>query len=70
MLEDIEETFRKLREHNIKLNPKKCSFGMEEGKFLGVVVTRDGFRANLEKITTITRMPSPRTLKEAQALNG
>ncbi|XP_022003391.1 uncharacterized protein LOC110900838 [Helianthus annuus] len=39
MLEDIEETFQKLREYNIKLNPKKCSFGVEEGKFLGVVVT-------------------------------
>ncbi|XP_022007353.1 uncharacterized protein LOC110906547 [Helianthus annuus] len=70
VLENIEETFQKLREYNIKLNPKKCSFGVEEGKFLGVVVTRDGFRANPEKITAITRMPSPRTLKEAQALNG
>ncbi|XP_022007659.1 uncharacterized protein LOC110906908 [Helianthus annuus] len=70
MLEDIEETFQKLREYNIKLNPKKCSFVVEEGKFLGVVVTRDGFKANPEKVAAITRMPSPRTLKEAQALNG
>ncbi|XP_022014162.1 uncharacterized protein LOC110913648 [Helianthus annuus] len=70
MLEDIEETFQKLKEYNIKLNPKKCSFGVEEGKFLGVVVTRDGFKANPEKVAAITRMPSPRTLKEAQALNG
>ncbi|XP_021986703.1 uncharacterized protein LOC110883193 [Helianthus annuus] len=37
---------------------------------LGVVVTRDGFKANPEKVAAITRMPSPRTLKEAQALNG
>ncbi|XP_022014008.1 uncharacterized protein LOC110913490 [Helianthus annuus] len=70
MLEDIEETFQRLREYNIKLNPKKCSFGVEEGKFLGVVVTRDGFKANPEKVAAIARMPSPRTLKEAQALNG
>ncbi|XP_021974450.1 protein NYNRIN-like [Helianthus annuus] len=70
MLVDIEETFQTLREYNIKLNPKKCSFGVEEGKFFGVVVTRDGFKANPEKVAAITRMPSPRTLKEAQALNG
>ncbi|XP_022027130.1 protein NYNRIN-like [Helianthus annuus] len=70
MLADIEETFQRLREYNIKLNPKKCSFGVEEGKFLGVVVTRDGFKANPEKVAAIARMPSPRTLKEAQALNG
>ncbi|XP_021971565.1 uncharacterized protein LOC110866728 [Helianthus annuus] len=69
MLEDIEETFQKLREYNTKLNPKKCSFRVEEGKFLGVIVTRDGFKANLEKVAAITRIPSPRTLKEAQALN-
>ncbi|XP_021991866.1 uncharacterized protein LOC110888658 [Helianthus annuus] len=70
MLADIEETFQTLREYNIKLNPKKCSFGVEEGKFLGVVVTQDGFKANPEKVASITRMPSHRTLKEAQALNG
>ncbi|GJY35187.1 hypothetical protein Tco_0420565 [Tanacetum coccineum] len=29
---DIEETFRTLREINMKLNPKKCTFGVEEGR--------------------------------------
>nr|GEV18283.1 hypothetical protein [Tanacetum cinerariifolium] len=32
---DIKETFRTLREINMKLNPKKCTFGVEEGMFLG-----------------------------------
>nr|GEX65982.1 reverse transcriptase domain-containing protein [Tanacetum cinerariifolium] len=35
MMRDIEETFRTLRKVNIKLNPKKCSFGLAEGVFLG-----------------------------------
>nr|GEV28792.1 reverse transcriptase domain-containing protein [Tanacetum cinerariifolium] len=35
MMRDIEETFRTLRKVNMKLNPKKCSFGLAEGVFLG-----------------------------------
>nr|GEV85971.1 reverse transcriptase domain-containing protein [Tanacetum cinerariifolium] len=35
MVRDIEETFRTLRKVYMKLNPKKCSFGLAEGVFLG-----------------------------------
>nr|GEU60356.1 reverse transcriptase domain-containing protein [Tanacetum cinerariifolium] len=35
MVRDIEETFQTLRKINMKLNPKKCSFGLAEGAFLG-----------------------------------
>ncbi|GJY61731.1 reverse transcriptase domain-containing protein [Tanacetum coccineum] len=35
LLADIAETFDNLRRINMKLNLKKCSFGVEEGKFLG-----------------------------------
>ncbi|XP_021999560.1 uncharacterized protein LOC110896640 [Helianthus annuus] len=54
----------------MKLNPAKCSFGMEEGKFLGFVVTNGGFKVNPEKVQAIERMPSPRTIKEIQRLAG
>ncbi|GKB45146.1 reverse transcriptase domain-containing protein, partial [Tanacetum coccineum] len=33
IIRDIEETFKALREINMKLNPKKCTFGIEEGMF-------------------------------------
>ncbi|GJS55421.1 reverse transcriptase domain-containing protein [Tanacetum coccineum] len=33
-IRDIEETFRTLRRINMKLNPKKCTFGVEERMFL------------------------------------
>nr|GEY04545.1 hypothetical protein [Tanacetum cinerariifolium] len=35
LIEDIAETFDNLRRINMKLNPKKCLFGVEEEKFLG-----------------------------------
>ncbi|GKD77657.1 reverse transcriptase domain-containing protein [Tanacetum coccineum] len=46
MLMDIQETFDRLRSINMKLNPKKCSFGVEEGPFLGHLITKQGIKAN------------------------
>ena len=49
-LADIKETLETLRAVNIKLNPKKCTFGATEGKFLGHIVTTEGIKANPAKI--------------------
>ncbi|GJZ43145.1 reverse transcriptase domain-containing protein [Tanacetum coccineum] len=55
---------------NMKLNPKKCSFGMEEGKFLGYIVTSEGIRGNPKKTKAVMDMPSPKTLKKMQSLRA
>ncbi|XP_022007472.1 uncharacterized protein LOC110906678 [Helianthus annuus] len=70
MLTNIQRTFDSLRRVNLKLNPVKCSFGMEEGKFLGSIVTKDGFKVNPEKVEAIQLMPSPASIKEMQRLAG
>nr|GEX50160.1 reverse transcriptase domain-containing protein [Tanacetum cinerariifolium] len=51
MMRDIEETFRTLRNVNMKLNPKKCSFGLAEGMFLGTDLSRFSHR-NAERKPT------------------
>ena len=38
-LEDLRETFETLRSYNMKLNPRKCAFGVIAGEFLGFVVS-------------------------------
>ena len=38
-LDDLKETFNKLRHYNIKLNLSKCAFGVSLGKFLGFMVS-------------------------------
>ena len=35
----LQETFKLLRRHNLKLNPLKCAFRFSSGKFLGFMVT-------------------------------
>ncbi|XP_071727931.1 uncharacterized protein [Rutidosis leptorrhynchoides] len=54
----------------MKLNPSKCSFGMEEGRFLGFTVTPRGIKASLKKIQAIKNIQSPRNKKDVQSLNG
>nr|GFC52103.1 reverse transcriptase domain-containing protein [Tanacetum cinerariifolium] len=64
MMRDIEETFRTLRKVNMKLNPKKCSFGLAEEMFLGYVVTLEERKLSPDKTTAVLQLPSPRTIKE------
>nr|GEV29447.1 reverse transcriptase domain-containing protein [Tanacetum cinerariifolium] len=70
MMRDIEETFRTLRKVNMKLNPKKCSFGLAEGVSLGYVITLEGIKPCPDKKAAVLQLPSPRTIKEVQSLNG
>ncbi|XP_071688332.1 uncharacterized protein [Rutidosis leptorrhynchoides] len=70
MLRDIQEAFASLRKINMKLNPKKCTFGVEEGKFLGHIVTERGIKANPMKIQAIEDMKSPASKKYVQRLHG
>nr|GEU93298.1 reverse transcriptase domain-containing protein [Tanacetum cinerariifolium] len=69
MIRDIEETFRTLRKVNMKLNHKKCSFGLAEGVFLGYVITPEGIKPCLDKTAAVLQLPSPQTIKEVQSLN-
>ncbi|GJT50707.1 reverse transcriptase domain-containing protein [Tanacetum coccineum] len=70
IIKDIEQTFSTLRRINMKLNLNKCLFGIEEGKFLGYIVTSEGIRANPKKAKAVMDMPSPKTLKQMQSLSG
>ncbi|GJZ45167.1 retrovirus-related pol polyprotein from transposon TNT 1-94 [Tanacetum coccineum] len=69
MLQDIQETFDRFRSVYMKLNPKKCSFCVEEGPFLGHFIKNQGIRANPSKVKAVIDLESPRTLKEIQSLN-
>ncbi|GJQ89258.1 reverse transcriptase domain-containing protein [Tanacetum coccineum] len=70
IIRDIAETFKTLRQINMKLNPKKCSFGMQEGMFLGYKVNTDRLKVCPNKADAVLSLPSPRCLKDVQKLNG
>nr|KYP58025.1 Transposon Ty3-I Gag-Pol polyprotein [Cajanus cajan] len=43
---DLAEVFSQIRKHNMRLNPEKCVFGVQGGKFLGFMITNKGIEAN------------------------
>jgi len=61
---DLEELFATITKYRLKLNPEKCVFGVEAGKFLGFLLTERGIEANLEKCAAILAMRSPASVKE------
>jgi hypothetical protein len=65
---DLKETFANLRGASLKLNPKKCIFGVSKGKMLGYIIGSEGIRANPDKTKIIISMVEPSTKKEVQKL--
>ena len=54
----------------MRLNPKKCTFGVTFGKLLGHIVSERGIEVDPEKIEAILDMLAPRTEKEIRGFLG
>ncbi|GKV49002.1 hypothetical protein SLEP1_g55776 [Rubroshorea leprosula] len=67
---NLNETFQNLRRAQMKLNPMKCTFALESGKFLGYVVSKKGIEVNPNKVQAVQQMEPPRTVKDVQRLTG
>jgi hypothetical protein len=48
-IKDLKRAFTNLRNAGLKLNPKKCIFGVSKGKLLGYLVSARGIKANPKK---------------------
>ena len=63
---DLEVIFGILREHKLRLNASKCSFGIGSGKFLGYMVTHWGIKVSPDQIKAIHNLQAPRTQKSPE----
>jgi hypothetical protein len=63
LLDDLRETFTNLDRYIIKLNPKKCSFGVPTGQLLGYLISERVIEGNPEKIQAILNMQPPKMLR-------
>ncbi|MCI33821.1 hypothetical protein A2U01_0055039, partial [Trifolium medium] len=68
--DDLADILTSVRRYNMRLNPAKCSFGVQAGKFLGFLLTHKGIEANPKKCQAIIDMRSPTSIKEVQQLTG
>jgi hypothetical protein len=70
LIEDLCKTFANLHKVQLKLNPKKCTFGVPLGKLLEYLVSHRGIEANPDNIKAINKIQAPQRIKDVQCLNG
>jgi hypothetical protein len=66
----LKQTFEKCRKFGLSLNPKKSHFFMQEGKFLGHIVSKDGIKVDPKRVEDIDTINIPRNKKEMQSFLG
>ena len=69
-LSHLELVFRKLREHGLKIEPKKCQFFCSKVTYLGHVVSAEGVATDPAKTEVVTDWPEPMTLKDLRSFLG
>ena len=66
----LQRFFERIRQFRLRLNPKKCTFGVTSRKLLGHIVSERGIEVDPEKTKAILDMPAPRTEKEIRGFLG
>ena len=52
----LDKFLARLEKYNLRLNPKKCVFGVTSGKLLGYIVNERGIEVDPDKIKAIQEM--------------
>jgi hypothetical protein len=58
-IEHLEKYLIKYRENGVSLNPEKCYFYVNSGRFLGHVVCQEGLLVDLKNVDVIVKLPPP-----------
>ena len=69
-LDALERFFERIRKFRLRLNPKKCTFGVTSGKLLGHMVSERGIEVDPDKIKAILDMLVLKTEKEIKGFLG
>ncbi|KAL5547953.1 hypothetical protein UlMin_003184 [Ulmus minor] len=67
---DLVKVFERCRKYKLRMNPKKCAFGVSAGKFLGVIVHKEGISIDRQKATAVREMPPPQDQKQLKSFIG
>lgn len=69
-LEKLDLVLRRLRDHGLKLNPKKYFLLRPEVKCLGHVVSAAGIQVDMEKFSVLQNWPIPSSVREVRQVIG
>jgi hypothetical protein len=68
--EDLRKVLERTRRFRLKMNPKKCAFGVSAGQFLGFLVHERGIEIGLKSQDVVRTMVPLTTKRELQQLIG
>ena len=66
----LEKFLERIRQFRLRLNPKKCTFGVTSRKLLGYMVNERGIEVDLDKIGAILDILVPMTEREIRGFLG
>lgn len=66
----LRKMLRRCRAYGLKMNPKKCAFGVSSCKFLGFLVHQRNIAVDLDKVRTKEALMPQTNAKELKNLMG
>ncbi|KAL7865172.1 hypothetical protein SRHO_G00104190 [Serrasalmus rhombeus] len=67
---NLRRVLERAREVNLRLNPDKCKFRLEQVGYVGHIFTSEGLKADPSKTVAITNMPVPTDVNSLQRFLG
>src|SRR5688572_16952001 len=67
---DLRKAFDKMCRYGLKMNPRKCAFGVSAGKFLGFIIHEHGIEIDPDRIKSIRNVRPPTCKIEEQKYLG
>lgn len=68
--ENMAEVMKRLENHNVEINLKKCAIRQQEVDFLGFSLSSEGWRVESEKYSAIQNFRRPMTIAEVKSFLG
>ena len=62
-LTDLEQSFTRMWQHSLKMNPAKCAFGVSAGNFLGFLIQSQGIEIDRNETKAMLEARPPRNKK-------
>ena len=71
-LENLKKVLHRLREHGVKLKPRKCNMFRKEVNFLGRIISPEGYKLDPDSIKPILHLQksTPKTVGDVRRLLG
>ena len=69
-IDHLHKLFESMKKYKLRLNPNKCTFGVQSRKLLGFVINNKGIEVDPAKVKAIQEMSVPHSEKEVRGFLG